>query len=76
MNTPVILTDADRLTLEAAKRLIQETKIEDYQKSIWEMFECWIGSDLTDGTSNYDRATVWFACKWLNEFFESVKKVS
>ena len=76
MNTPVILTDADCLILEAAKELVQQTEVSNYQRAIWDMFECWIGSDLTDGTSNYDRATVWFACKWMNEFFESVKKVS
>lgn len=75
MNTPVILTDADRLILAAAKELIQQTEVEEYQKSIWEMFECWIGSDLTNGASNYDRATIWFACKWMDEFFERTKAI-
>lgn len=75
MNTPVILTDADRLTLEAAKWLISQMDEKDYQKAIWEMFEGWISSDLTNGLNGDDRITVWFVCKWLDEFFERTKDI-
>lgn len=76
MKTPIVITDADRLTLEAAKGLIRQMDAKGYQKAIWEMFEGWIGSDLTDCANGGDRATVWFACRWMHEFFEQIKEIS
>ena len=75
MSTPVTFTDSDRLILEAARGLLGSNSTTEYQKGIWEMFESWIGSDLTDGLNGRDRATVWFACRDLHEFLDKVKDV-
>lgn len=63
----------NHLINDAAQRLLEQTEPSNYQGVIWEMFEAWVCSDLTENLECKQRANVWFAVKWMNDFFEEVK---
>jgi hypothetical protein len=76
MNTPVILTDADRIKLKAVNELLGSQSAITYQEELEEMFEGWITSYLGNGLNENDRARIWFCYRVLKEFFEGIKAVS